>query len=248
MTITIDQQNGYARIILQKEPLNVLSINDLQAFVKAFRKADRLSNKVIILDSTLQVFSAGFDIQEHSCNNLKDMLAAFNELFQVVIASNSLVVSKVQGLCIGGGFEIALLSDIILASKSSKFALPEIKLAHMAPVAINILPQIVGLRKASDIIFSGREFSADEALNMGIVSQVYEDDKFEESFKIYLSQLKSLSLAAIRCNIMALRHCKEKEFIERQKQIESVYLTKLSPHKDSQEGINAFLEKRKPVW
>lgn len=247
--IIVVKKNNVAYIQLSKNPLNILGIEDLEYINKILVELnadDQL--KLIVFESLLKDFSAGMDVKEHTPDKIGKMLGGLYSLANVLLSSKYPTISKVKGACLGGGMEIALLTDMILASENTIMGLPEIKLAHMAPIAINVLPNIVGPKVSMDIILSGKNVSANEALGLNLINRIYSEESFENSCNEFIEELTSLSQAAILANIKAFRLVIKEKLDLKQKQIYKIYQNDLMTHPDSVEGINAFIYKRTPEW
>ena len=222
------------RVVLDRPPLNVLDIpasRRLEADLRAAGKDP--SVRIVVLSGKGKCFSAGVDIRDHTKARVKAMLKAFHGAVRALEALEKPVVAQVHGHCLGGGMELAMACDFIVADKKTVFGLPEISLACYPPVAAVRLAGIVGRHRAHAAILLGGTFSASEAKAMGLV----------HGFKLepVLERLLSLSGSALSCAKAAMR---AKSLGES----ERIYLTRLMKTKDMEEGVRAFLGKRKPVW
>ena len=222
------------RILLDRPPLNVLDIpasRRLEAQLKAAGR-DR-PVRVVVLSGKGKCFSAGVDIRDHTKARVKAMLMAFHGAVRALEALEKPVIAHVHGHCLGGGMELAMACDFIVADRKAVFGLPEISLGCYPPVAAVRLAGIVGRQRANEAILLGGTFSATEAKAMGLV----------HSYRLepVLERLLSLSGSALACAKAAMR---AKSLAES----ERIYLARLMKTRDMEEGVRAFLEKRKPVW
>jgi len=201
----------------------------------------------LLLDHTGKHFSYGASVEDHTPDRVGEFLKEFHELAREVLALNLPVIACVRGMCLGGGLEIALLADQIFASPSAVFAQPEIELGVFAPLGSVLLPRRVGSARAADLLLSGRRMDAAAAQEAGLVSMVA-DDPTEAARSWIALHLAPKSAAALRFATRALRVSWSGGFLRDLANLEALYLGELMSTHDAQEGISAFLEKRRPVW
>jgi cyclohexa-1,5-dienecarbonyl-CoA hydratase len=154
----------------------------------------------------------------------------------------------VRGAALGGGCELALVCDLVLAAESATFGLPEIRLGVFPPVAAILLPRLVGARRAADLVLTGRTLSAHEAERAGIASRVVADDEFDAALETLLIELRALSAPALRVAKRALRFAGGSLTSEEIAEAEAIYMNERLKAPDAIEGLEAFLEKRAPRW
>jgi enoyl-CoA hydratase/carnithine racemase len=154
----------------------------------------------------------------------------------------------VNGACLGGGCELAGSCDIILASEEGSFATPEITVGCFPPVALARFPAQIGYHRAAEMILTGRRYSASEALAMGLVNRVVPAGDLESALENLLDDLRSKSGQVLRITLKGLRELSMRNFAEALKRSEEIYLNDLLKTEDVEEGVQAFLEKRKPQW
>lgn len=246
--ITLDQKDDIATILLNNPPVNILSMTDIEELINIFKFINKDSSlKMVVIRSSIESFSVGMNIKEHSNNEIPHLLTLFKLLIKEIVNCPMPVISVLQGHCYGGGLEIALLADITLASTSAMLAFPEIKLAHMAPLAHVILHKICGMKHATSLLLSGETISADRAYSLGLVSKIFEENMFNNALDDYISTASMLSASALRANKRAI--CALNPFDEAlYDKVEAIYLSYLNTSPDPEEGVTSFLEKRKPVW
>jgi cyclohexa-1,5-dienecarbonyl-CoA hydratase len=176
------------------------------------------------------------------------MLSAFHGVFRQLWRSGCVTIAGVHGYCLGGGCELATYCDFVIAGESAMFGQPEIRLGCFPPVAMVTLPYLVGPRAAMHLILTGRSFSAQEALHMGLVTRVVEDAAVEREVNALLSELGSLSPLIRRRVRQELWRSIGMDFERLLDAAENLYLNELMKTDDAVEGIRAFIEKRAPVW
>ena len=228
--------------------LNTQITSEIGDAVQKFEADNEIG--AIIITGNDKAFAAGADIKE-----IKDKTFAqvFNENFitqtwETISQARKPTIAAVCGFAIGGGFELAMMCDIIIASETAVFSLPETKIGIIPGAGgTQRLTKIVGKAIAMDMILSGRQMKADEALSRGLVSRVLpKETYFIEAINLAKSIAKSsmpiLMLAKEAVNKSQETHLAEGIYIERR----LLYST-FATH-DRQEGMNAFLEKRNPVF
>ena len=245
----IETVEAITTITLDRPPLNILTIAMLRELDAALEmvSADKYV-KAVVLRAEGKAFCAGVDVADHTPERVETMIRTFSRVFLRLRALPAPTLAVVHGAALGGGAELAIGCDLVLAGSSARFGQPEIKLGVFPPVAAAVFPQLIGYQQAARLIFTGETLSADEALRLGLVTAVAPDAELAAYLNDLLGQLRSLSAATLRLTKRALRYgaeCGESAGLEA---IESFYLTDLMATADVAEGINAFIEKRQPVW
>jgi cyclohexa-1,5-dienecarbonyl-CoA hydratase len=205
------------------------------------------SPKALVFQGAGEHFSFGASVPEHQKEFVAGMLATFHELFRALIASNKPCLALVRGQCLGGGFELAMFCHWIFAAENAKFGQPEINLAVFPPVASLLLPHRVGQSAADDLVLSGRSITAQEAKQMGLVYSVSADPQI--ALDEFLAQhLLPKSATALQFAARASRYEMHQAFLRNIGELERMYVQELMVTADANEGIKAFMEKRKPIW
>jgi cyclohexa-1,5-dienecarbonyl-CoA hydratase len=138
--------------------------------------------------------------------------------------------------------------DIVVAAETARFGQPEIKLGVFPPVAAIMLPRVIGERRARELILTGELIDAPEALRLGLVNYVVAPGELEAKGQEILTRLRELSAPALEWTRRALDISRGEQLEDALARVESLYLNELMKTEDANEGINAFMEKRKPVW
>jgi enoyl-CoA hydratase/carnithine racemase len=149
---------------------------------------------------------------------------------------------------LGGGCELASSCDFVLASEDSSFATPEIHVGCYPPVALARFSSLIGYHRAAEMILTGRTFAAQEALAIGLINRMLPRDQLETGLESLLEELLGKSGAVLRITVKGLRELSFKGFTDALKRSEELYCNELLNTNDVEEGIRAFLEKRKPQW
>lgn len=247
-TIQLRVENRTAWITLDRPPLNVLDIAMMEFLDAELERALPKSDFVIFKGAGAKAFCAGADVADHTPERVGKMLRAFHAVFRRLATSDCLTIAAVHGYCLGGGMELATFCDFVLATESAQFGQPEIKLGCFPPVAILTLPRRIGLQAAAHLILTGQQISATEAHRLGLVTRVVPDQELSAAAETLLGELRTLSPSVLHLTRKTLARLHLADFLKQLEEAERVYLSELMQTHDAQEGIRAFLEKRKPLW
>lgn len=245
MTLLREEKDGILYVDFNAPPVNVLKAEALRDIAGILSRDSRA--KVVALRGSGKMFCAGLDVKDHLPDKVEEMLRLFSELILAVFEFPGLVASVVHGGAFGGGCEIALCSDLLLAEKGADFAQPEIKLGVFPPAACALYPVLFPTKILNHLIFSGESVKAEELESLGVVNRTFDKDAFFEKAHQFLLPLTALSSAAVRLAKRASQAelPRLKEGLARANRI---YLDELMKTDDALEGLTAFLEKRKPIW
>lgn len=235
-------------IVLDRPPLNVMNIVMMKEIHQAVADLARSCDVLIFRGEGEKAFSAGAEIGDHTPDRVADMLSAFHEIFLELWRSKMITIAAVHGHCLGGGCELAAFCDFVVASNSATFGQPEIQLGCFPPVAIVLLPRLIGMRATLDMVLSGRTISAYEAQRIGLVSRVVPDKELDHEVASLSAELRTLSPNVLAMTRRMLWNSDDFDFERSLKSVEDFYLRELMKTHDAREGIRAFLEKRQPEW
>lgn len=247
-TIHLRVEDRTAWITLDRPPLNVLDIAMMESLDAALERALPKADFVIFQGSGTKAFCAGADVADHTPERFEKMLQAFHAVFRRLAQADCLTIAAVHGHCLGGGMELAAFCDFVIATESARFGQPEIKLGCFPPVAMVILPQRIGMHAARNLILTGQQISATEAQRLGLVTRVVSDQDLQPAVEALRGELRTLSPSVLHLTRKTLARLHSDDFVKQIEEVERVYLAELMQTHDAQEGIRAFLEKRKPVW
>ena len=243
--------NQVANIILDDGKGNILDSIMMRELHEIFEELSKNKKiKLITFEGAGKHFSFGASVAEHRKEFAKVMLEGFCGLFYELIEMGIPILSKISGQCLGGGMELALMSNFIFADKSAKFGQPEIVLGVFAPPASIILPLKIGNSKAEQLLISGNIISAEEAEKTGLIHEIYEDkEELNKASNAWIEKnILPKSASSLRYAVKAARI----EFNEKIKnylpKLENIFLKELMETFDANEGIEAFMEKRTPIW
>ena len=243
-------EDGVAKITINRPPLNVLNVETIKEIISALENAnvDRDLYVVIITGAGERAFSAGVDISAHLPDKVDKTLGQFHKIFHLLTALNKPTIAVVNGIALGGGCELAIACDMIIASDKAKFGQPEIKVGAIPTVAAALLPKLIGRKQALELIFTGGTISAAEAKQMGLVNKVVPAEKLAEAVEELVRKLKGLSPIVLKFVRKAVYQGIDSDFRKALDGVTNVYLEQLLQTEDAVEGLKAFLEKRKPQW
>jgi cyclohexa-1,5-dienecarbonyl-CoA hydratase len=248
-TVELTFKDDVAYVTLNAPPLNILTASTMEQLENALSKAvGERHVKAVALASNGKAFSAGADIGEHAPEQAPRMIEAFSRLFSRLGSLELPLVIAVDGAALGAGFELALLADVLLATERATFGQPEIRLGFFAPVGVAYLPRLVGPARAMEITCTGRTYSAQEMLAMGLVARVVPPEELTGAVESVLGDLRRASPLVMRMNVRMLRTLHGRPFEEARRAAETVFLEELMATDDVREGIASFLEKRRPAW
>ena len=247
--IKVDFQDGLGSITLNRPPLNVLNIAMMEEINSALEAWEgKRDLKVILFRAEGKCFSAGVDVGEHMGDLAPKMIEVFHRIFRLMDRLGVPTAASVFGSCLGGGCELAIFCDVVIAADNTKIGQPEIQVGVFPPIAAQLMPRIIGRKAAMELILTGRIVSAQEALQMGLINKVVGADELEDGTKEFVKPYLKLSAEVLRLTKKAIMKGLMDDLEPSLKLIEDIYLNELMKTEDANEGLKAFLEKRKPVW
>ena len=247
--IQTEMKEGVAFLTLNRAPLNVLNIEmmeEINACLEGFMKEKSL--KLLVFQAVGKAFSAGVDVGEHLGDLASKMIETFHKIFRLMDALKVPSIAVVNGSALGGGCELALYCDMVIATEKAKFGQPEIQVGVFPPIAALIFPRVIGRKKAMELILSGETISAQEALALGFINKMVPEAQLSEEVKAFVEKFKKLSGIVIKLGKEATLAGLNDDMDKGLKMIEKIYLDVLMKTHDANEGLRAFMEKRKPTW
>ena len=236
------------RVTLDRPPANILDSAMTLELTRVFASLEeRPRTSAVLITGAGDHFSYGASVEEHRANQVEGMLRRFHELFRVIARSGVVLLCAVRGQCLGGGLELASFGQRVFSTADAKLGQPEIALGVLAPVASLLLSDRVGRGTADDLLLSGRTISGSAALDMGLVDELA-DDPEHAAIEWAERSLAAHSASSLRHATRAARFELMQRFESHIAGIEALYLEELMKTHDANEGIQAFLEKRKPDW
>ena len=247
--IRVETSEGVARITLARPKHNILNIEMMKEIISELEAvAQDADITCLVFFGEGRSWCAGVDVGEHKPEMVDEMMAVFSRIFEIMDTLEIPTIAAVHGPALGGGMELAIACDIIIAAKSAAFGQPEIKLGFLPPYAAVRLPELIGPAKAIEICTTGKIYAADEAHGLGLVGSVVEDAGFAEAVEKRINEISACSPVIIRLNKRAVKAQMGKGFSEAMRDVGDLFLNTLMKTEDTREGIASFYEKRRPEW
>ena len=247
--IQFSTADGVARLVLNRPPANVLSVEVLAEINHALDSLEyQREVKLLVVSAAGKYFSAGFELQDHLGDRAYLMLEEFRKIFEQLGKFDKPTLAVVAGPALGAGSILAAGCDIVLAGASARFGHPEIKGGVFNPVAAALLPRLVGRKKAMEMILGGGLLTAAEAERIGLVSRVLPDDKLEAEAAAFVQRFQEGSAPILQLTRRAVAGGLDLLLPDALRHAEDVYLNQLMATEDAEEGLKAVMAKRKPAW
>ena len=241
--------DGLGKIILNRPELNILNIAMMEEINDALRSfSENRDLKVLLFAAEGKCFSAGVDVGEHMDDLAPKMIEVFHGMFRLMDKLGAVTVASVFSSCLGGGCELAVFCDLVIAADNAKLGQPEIQVGVFPPIAAQIMPRIMGRKAAMELILSGKIITAQEALQLGLVNKVVPKEDLASETEQFVKPYLKLSAEVLRLTKKAIMKGLMDDLEPSLKVIEDIYLGELMKTEDANEGLKAFLEKRKPIW
>lgn len=238
-----------ARVTLARPPLNILTLDAIETLDDVLEEVGRRADvKALLITAEGRAFSAGVAVADHLGDRAKPMLTAFHGLFRRLHALECVTVAAVQGPALGGGAELAVFCDLVIASENATFGQPEIKVGVFPPVAAVHYPARIGTARTIQLLLSGEALPARVAERIGLVDRVVAAGDLDAAVSAALATFTDKSAAILRLTKQAVRLAEGDRFNVALSALEEMYLWALMQTEDAEEGLRAFVDKRPPVW
>jgi len=238
-----------ATLLLHRPPLNIINLEMLDELNAAWSEIEDAKTQVVVISGEGdRAFSAGVDVADHAPGKIETMLENFHRMVLRIRKSDCVSIAAVHGHALGGGAELAMMCDLIIAADNAQIGQPEISLGCYPPVAVAYLPGAIGFHKASEMILLGESVTAAEAERLGIVNKVVPRAGLTDAVDGYVDKLLTKSSAILALAKRALREGTGHHFEQALDRTHELYVRELTKTEDTVEGMNAFLEKRAPSW
>ena len=247
--IQTELKEGVATLTLNRPPVNVLNIEmmeEVNTYFESLLKEKAL--KLLVIQAAGKAFSAGVDVGEHLGDLVYKMIEVFHRMFRLMDALKVPSIAVVNGSALGGGCELAVYCDMVMATEKAKFGQPEIQVGVFPPIAALVFPRMMGRKKALELILSGDVISAQEALALGMINKIVPEASLAEEVSRFVEKFKKLSGTVLKLTKEATLAGLNDDAERGLKVIEKIYLDRLMKTHDAIEGLKAFLDKRKPTW
>ena len=250
VSVSFDAHQNRAAFTLSHPKGNILT----RAMVASLRSAletvaEHPHLKLVTIEGAGRDFSFGASIPEHAPDQIAQVLPEMHALIYELLGVSAPTAALVRGRCFGGGFELALACDFILAEDDATFALPEIQLGVFPPAASALLPLKLGYARAAEMILTGATLAATDPRLAPLITRTAARGRLATAADEWFTQhLAPKSAAALRHGAAAARTGLSEHVSSVLPALENLYLNDLMRTQDASEGIAAFLAKRKPAW
>lgn len=253
-TLTLDAEGPLATITLNRpEKRNAITPQMIEELMAALDLIEKSSARVAILTGAGKAFCAGMDLEslkQFPSQSPEDVLQDARRIaamFRRIYLFPKPLVAAVNGTAVAGGCGIATFCDFTLAAPEAKFGYTEVRIGFMPAIVASFVVRQVGEKRARDLLLTGRIFTADEALRLGLVNEIVPADQLMTRARELANSLLELSPTSLVFTKNLLRKFSEAE-IDRDLAVAVGDSTRIRATADFREGLAAFLEKRKPVW
>ncbi|OCA86650.1 enoyl-CoA hydratase/isomerase family protein [Bacillus sp. FJAT-27986] len=253
--LRVEKENNVATVVINNPPMNVLSELLASELCDAFTELrdDNSVVTVILTGEGDRAFMAGADIKEfpnmiNQSTEAKVQPSKKNEVFQLISDFPKPTIAYLNGITLGGGFELALVCDLRIAKETAQLGLPEVKLGLFpGGGGTQRLPRLIGSAKAKELMFTGDSITAEEALKLGIINQIATEEEEIEAARKLARKISRHSLQALRRIKQAVNEGTDGH-LQDGLELESNLFQEIFTTEDMKEGVTAFLEKRRPVF
>ena len=251
--ILYEIEGGVAQLTLNiPEKMNRLSNETMKEVVAALTdvKVDESVKVVVIKAAGDKAFCAGANLADFkglSAVEGRKVFSAFADLSRIFINLGKPSIAAVNGLALAGGCGLAIYPDITIASENAKFGLPEINVGVWSCMVSSSLPRMVGRKKALELLMTGDMIDAHEAERIGLVNRVVPHDRLEETVMDMARKISKKSPVVMSLGRDSYYTMLDMEFDKAVTYLLEM-LALIIGTEDCQEGVTAFMEKRKPVW
>ena len=249
-SVLVEISNQVATVILNRpEKLNAIDFQLADQLHSALRDLDNDDSvRSIVLTGAGRAFSAGADLQARDDGETSGSAPSLSDRLFQCFAIQKPVIASINGVAVGGGCTMTLLCDIRIAADDARFQLPFAKLCLSAELGSTyILPRLIGLGRATELLLTSRTIDAHEAKEIGLVNRVVSASELGSAAQELAENIASFPPQAVRVNKKALQLGLSSD-LESQRQHEELALTVLSKTEDAREAVAAFREKRDPIF
>ncbi len=251
--IHYEVRDQVAEIVIDRPPVNALSLPLIEATIAAFRRAgaDDSVRAVLLSSANPKVFCAGLDLDIVKGRPGREMRQFLERLYveysDVQYRLGKPSIAAVAGAARAGGMTLAVSCDMIVAGENATFGYPEIDVGIIPAIHFVLLPKIIGRHRAFELLFGGQPFSAAHAEALGLINRVVPAAAVLDEARALARQMASKAPSVMRFGRNAFHRANA---LDLHRSIEDVAdaLAAVAELPEAQEGLAAFVEKRKPVW
>jgi cyclohexa-1,5-dienecarbonyl-CoA hydratase len=241
-----------AHLTMARPKQNIFNIEMLNEIWRAIESlTTREDVRLILLDAAPECegyFSAGVEAAGYKADMVFQMMDAFHHVFRAMIELSKPVLAVVDGIANGAGCELAAFCDIVIATENARFIQPEIKLGVFPPMGAVVYPRVIGPKRAMEMLLTAETLNAQQAMAMGLVNRVVPRAALKDTVDTLVKRISEQSAPVLQLLKRVIFEATWRPFDEALKHSQDIYLNQLFALEDSQEGLRALVEKRKPVW
>ncbi len=245
-----DVEKNVARLTINREAQrNAISVEAIELFLKYLDEAetDEDARVILISGSGDKAFCAGADLGAAADGKIQQGFKSYAELLKKLSGYPKPVVAKINGACMAGGMGLMLACDIVIAKNDAKFGTPEVNVGLWPMMIGALIYRNVLRKKAMEMILLGERLTADQALNLGLITRVVQPEELEEEVAQILITLAAKSPIGMKIGKEAFYAMADMPF-EEAVDFLSGKIAEVAATEDAREGITAFIEKRKPIF
>ncbi len=247
-----DDSGIVARLTLNRPRQNIMNIEMLREMSHAIESLNSRDDvRLMLLDVSPECdgyFSLGVGAEGYTNQLVFQMMDAFHNVFRSMNEISKPVLAIVDGIASGAGSELAAFCDLVVATERAQFRQPEIKLGVFPPMGAVVYPRVIGPKRAMEILLTGDPINPQQALAMGLVNRVVPREHLQPTVDALVKKISEQSGPVLQLLKRVIFEGTWRPFDEALKRSQDIYLNQLFELEDSQEGLRALLEKRKPVW
>ena len=248
--IILKKKEGITVLTLNRPPVNVVNYEAIMEINFALRelKNDEATGVLLLRGAGNKAFCAGVEIKDHIGDKMPMMMREFGQIFSLLKNLGKPSIAVVNGAALGGGCELVAGCDMAIASEKAKFGQPEIVLGGLAPAAAALFPGMIGEKKAFEMILLGESISAVEAERIGLINKVVPEAELDKAAEELARKFLDKSGLSVKLVREIFYQCADIATFENAIHQATELGIQTWETADGQEGLKAFLEKRKPVW
>ncbi len=254
--ILIDVKDNVATLTINRpdirNALNEETMDEIKAGIREL-DADPEVRVIVFKGAGEKAFCAGGDLNnmiaamKESSIMIKRFTGGYASLVKTILGCSKPTIASVQGAAFAGGCGLATVCDLTIASEAAKFCLSEINLGIWGAIISSPIMRMVGMKKAKELLYTGKRITAKEAETMGLVNKVVPAEQLEAETAEWANNIASKSPLALKLGKEALTAIEDMELNQSLSYLQNM-VTVLMGSEDANEGISAFLEKRQPTW
>lgn len=247
--IRLEISDQVATLYLNRPPANLLTIQAIDEINEALLSLHRRNDlEVLVLRGSPNVFSDGLDIGELVPATAQRLVQVYVRLFETLRMMDVVQIAAVEGRAHGAGWEVAIGTNLFVASAGATFSLPHTSRGIIPPIASAIMPRIAPRRMVMEWILTGRSVTAEELHHHGVVNRVFDPARFDEQLDAFVAEITSKSGPVLAIAKKAQFEAYYSTFSESISRVQSLFLRDLMDLEDAREGLDAEREGRSPVW